>query len=82
MFRKIHNPAHPCELLSGWLDDLEVSVTAFTAQISINRVMVSRILHRQPTGPAKAIRGIVLPQMLRRQHHGRNRHTAMANLNE
>jgi antitoxin HigA-1 len=29
----MHNPAHPGELLTGWLDDLGVSVTAFAAHI-------------------------------------------------
>lgn len=41
----MHNPAHPGELLSGWLDDLDVSVTAFAAHIGIRRVMLSRVLH-------------------------------------
>jgi plasmid maintenance system antidote protein VapI len=26
---KMHNPAHPGEMLAGWLDDLNTSVTAF-----------------------------------------------------
>ena len=41
----MHNPAHPGELLTGWLDDLGVSVTAFSAHIGISRVMLSRVLH-------------------------------------
>ena len=41
----MHNPAHPGELLSGWLDDLNVSVTGFAAHIGISRVMLSRLLH-------------------------------------
>ena len=41
----MHNPAHPGELLSGWLDDLSLSVTAFAAHIGISRVMMSRVLH-------------------------------------
>lgn len=41
----MHNPAHPGELLSGWLDDLGVSVTAFAGHIGISRVMLSRVLH-------------------------------------
>jgi addiction module HigA family antidote len=41
----MHNPAHPGELLTGWLDDLGVSVTAFAAHIGISRVMLSRVLH-------------------------------------
>lgn len=42
---KMHNPAHPGELLAGWLEDLNVSVTAFAAHIGISRVMLSRVLH-------------------------------------
>ena len=34
---KMHNPAHPGELLAGWLEDLDVSVTAFAAHIGISR---------------------------------------------
>ena len=41
----MHNPAHPGELLTGWLNDLGVSVTAFSAHIGISRVMLSRVLH-------------------------------------
>ena len=41
----MHNPAHPGELLSGWLDDMNTSVTAFAAHIGIRRVMLSRVLH-------------------------------------
>lgn len=41
----MHNPAAPGELLSGWLDDLVVTVTAFAAHIGISRVMLSKILH-------------------------------------
>lgn len=41
----MHNPAHPGELLSGWLENLDVSVTAFAAYIGISRVMLSRVLH-------------------------------------
>ncbi|PIQ55806.1 MAG: addiction module antidote protein, HigA family [Comamonadaceae bacterium CG12_big_fil_rev_8_21_14_0_65_59_15] len=42
---KMHNPAHPGELLTGWLDDLDVSVTTFAAHIGISRVMLSRVLN-------------------------------------
>jgi addiction module HigA family antidote len=42
---KMHNPAHPGELLTGWLADLGVSVTAFAVHIGISRVMLSRVLH-------------------------------------
>jgi len=41
----MHNPAHPGELLLGWLDDLSVTVTTFAAHIGISRVMLSRVLH-------------------------------------
>jgi addiction module HigA family antidote len=41
----MHNPAHPGELLIGWLDDLGVSVTVFAAHIGISRVMLSRVLN-------------------------------------
>lgn len=41
----MHNPAHPGEVLTGWLDDLELSVTAFARHLGISRVMLSRILH-------------------------------------
>ena len=41
----MHNPAHPGELLQGWLEDLNTSVTAFAAHIGISRVMLSRVLH-------------------------------------
>ena len=41
----MHNPAHPGELLTGWLDDLGASVTGFAAHIGISRVMLSRVLH-------------------------------------
>jgi len=42
---KMYNPAHPGELLAGWLEDLDVSVTDFAAHIGISRVMLSRVLH-------------------------------------
>jgi addiction module HigA family antidote len=42
---KMHNPAHPGELLRGWLDDLDTSVTDFAAHLGISRVMLSRVLH-------------------------------------
>lgn len=41
----MHNPAHPGELLTGWLADLETNVTHFAAHIGISRVMLSRVLH-------------------------------------
>lgn len=41
----MHDPAHPGELLSGWLEDLSASVTGFAAHIGISRVMLSRVVH-------------------------------------
>ena len=41
----MHNPAPPGEMLAGWLEDLNMSVTDFAAHIGISRVMLSRILH-------------------------------------
>ena len=41
----MHNPAHPGELLTGWLDDLSLTVTAFALHIGTSRVMLSRVLH-------------------------------------
>ena len=41
----MHNPAPPGELLTGWLEDLNTTVTAFAAHIGISRVMLSRLLH-------------------------------------
>jgi len=41
----MHNPAHPGELLAGWLEDLDMSVTAFASHIGISRVMLSRLIN-------------------------------------
>ena len=41
----MHDPAPPGEVLAGWLDDIDMSVTAFAAHVGISRVMLSRILH-------------------------------------
>lgn len=41
----MHNPAHPGEILSGWLEELGVSVTGFADHIGISRVMLSRVLN-------------------------------------
>ena len=41
----MHDPAAPGELLTGWLHDMAVTVTAFAAHIGIGRVMLSRVLH-------------------------------------
>ena len=45
----MHNPAHPGELLSGWLDELGVSVPGFADHIGISRVMLSRVLNARST---------------------------------
>lgn len=42
---KMHNPAHPGEVLKGWMDDLGTSVTAFAAHVKVSRVMLSRVLN-------------------------------------
>ena len=41
----MHNPAHPGELLAGWLEELNLSVTAAARHLGISRIMLSRILH-------------------------------------
>ena len=41
----MHNPSPPGDLLAGWLNDLNVSVTAFAKHIGISRVMLSRLIH-------------------------------------
>mgnify|MGYP001764628096 CR=1 FL=1 len=41
----MHDPAHPGEILAGWIDDLNLSVTAFAAHVGVSRVMLSRILN-------------------------------------
>lgn len=41
----MHNPAHPGELLAGWLADLSQTVTAFAAHIGISRVMLSKVIN-------------------------------------
>jgi len=41
----MHNPSHPGEILSGWLEDLQTTVTSFAQHIGISRVMLSRLLH-------------------------------------
>lgn len=41
----MHDPAPPGDVLAGWLEDLDMSVTAFAEHLGISRVMLSRILH-------------------------------------
>ena len=32
----MHDPAHPGEILAGWIDDLDLSVTAFAKHLGIS----------------------------------------------
>jgi addiction module HigA family antidote len=41
----MHNPAHPGELLTGWLEDLHLTVTGFARHLGVSRVTLSRILN-------------------------------------
>lgn len=41
----MYNPASPGELLSGWVEDLDLTKTAFAQHIGISRVMLSRVIH-------------------------------------
>jgi antitoxin HigA-1 len=43
--RTMHNPAHPGELLQGWLSDLGLGVANTAAHLGIGRVTLSRILN-------------------------------------
>jgi addiction module HigA family antidote len=45
----MNNPAHPGELLTCWLDDFGMNVTAFAAHIGISRLMLSSVLHGHAT---------------------------------
>lgn len=45
MITFMHDPAHPGEVLTGWIDDLDLSVTAFAKHLGISRIMLSRILN-------------------------------------
>ena len=40
----MHDPAHPGEVLTGWIDELGLSITAFAKHLGISRIMLSRIL--------------------------------------
>ena len=42
---KMHNPAHPGEVLKGWMADLGTNVTEFAAHVKVSRVMLSRVLN-------------------------------------
>lgn len=43
--RTMHNPAHPGELLQGWLADLGLGVAQAATHLGIGRVTLSSILH-------------------------------------
>jgi antitoxin HigA-1 len=45
MIARIHDPAHPGEILAGWIDDLSLSVTAFAKHLGISRTLPPRILN-------------------------------------
>ncbi len=42
---KMHNPAHPGDILKGWMVELGTTVTAFADHVNISRVMLSRVLN-------------------------------------
>ena len=41
----MHNPAHPGQVLQGWLADLGLGVAQTATHLGIGRVTLSRILH-------------------------------------
>lgn len=41
----MHNPTPPGELLLGWIEDLQITISAFASHIGISRVMLSKLLH-------------------------------------
>ncbi|WP_035051413.1 HigA family addiction module antitoxin [Andreprevotia chitinilytica] len=41
----MHNPAHPGEILAGWIDDLHKNITTFAEHIGISRVQLSKIVN-------------------------------------
>ena len=45
MIAFMQDPAHPGEVLAGWIDDLGLSVTAFDKHLGISRILLSRILN-------------------------------------
>lgn len=45
MATRMYNPAHPGEILKGWLVELGASVTIFSAHLKVSRVMLSRVLN-------------------------------------
>lgn len=45
MIAGMHNPAHPGEVLTGWIEDFGLSITGFAKHLGISRIMLSRVLH-------------------------------------
>lgn len=45
----MHDPSTPAEILTRWLEDLDMSMTAFAAHVGISRTMQSRILNGHST---------------------------------
>ena len=45
MHHTMHDPTPPGELLLGWIEDLEITITGFASHIGISRVMLSKLLH-------------------------------------
>jgi addiction module HigA family antidote len=43
----MHDPTHPGEVLSGWIADLGLSVTAFAKHLGTSRIILSRILNQR-----------------------------------
>jgi len=41
----MHDPAHPGQLLGGWLADLGLTITCFAAHIGLGRQTLSRVLN-------------------------------------
>jgi antitoxin HigA-1 len=42
---KIHNPAHPGELLSEYLDAGDITITEMAERIGVSRKLVSELVH-------------------------------------
>jgi addiction module HigA family antidote len=42
---EMHNPAHPGDILKGWVSEMDITVTAFADHVGVSRVMLSRVLN-------------------------------------
>lgn len=42
---KMHNPAHPGEVLKAWMTDMGTNVKAFAAHLDVKQAKLSRILN-------------------------------------